>query len=52
MPNTTSLNYKIEDLFVRFHYKLRSNLKNNGNALLGTDVLRDNKKKNCFLQLL
>ena len=40
--------YSVEDLFVLLQYKLRSRLKNNGPSLLGTDVLRDTKRRDLF----
>ena len=40
--------YNVEDLFVPLQYKLRSKLKNNGPPLLGTDVLRDTKRRDLF----
>ena len=48
MPNTNTLRVNPKNLFVRTHYKLKSSLRNNGNSLLGTDVLRENKKRLLF----
>ena len=48
MPISNTVNPQFEDLFIRIQYKLRTNLKNNGNLLLGTDVLRENKRNDLF----
>ena len=48
MVNSDLLNANREDLFLRLHYKLRSTLKNKGNFLLGTDVLRNSVRNNLF----
>ena len=48
MPTSNTVNPQFEDLFIRIQYKLRTNLKNNGNLLLGTDVLRENKRNDLF----
>ena len=48
MVNSDLLNANREDLFLRLHYKLRSTLKNKGNFLLGTDVLRNSVRSNLF----
>jgi hypothetical protein len=41
-------NSKIDEFFIRLKYKLRSKLKNKGKLLLGTDILRKNKKTELF----
>jgi hypothetical protein len=48
MSNSISITEGTEDLFIRLQYKLRLSLKNNGNWLLGTDVLRTDKRSQLF----
>ena len=47
-PSDFARQKKIEDLFLRMQYKLRSTLKNKGNSLLGIDILRDNAKRDLL----
>ena len=43
---------KTEKLFLRLQYKLGSNLKNKGNFLLSTDILRDAVKRDLLRIIL
>jgi hypothetical protein len=44
----TEINSIVGDLFVRLHYKINFNLRNSSNSILGTDLLRDNIRRNLF----